>query len=217
MSKHVLAFLVLIMTSLAACPANSNINNILAGTHASLSRLRNIHHQCQFFDQPTNLQLSVSDPVLLRPLSRTWYLLPNPAIQNFALNFVGPNSFAVAPQTISTTGNQFLFSFTPAVWSSITVNFFVSSNPQLQVGFLSVGKYFFMQPVSSSEATTVRDAHSSTTIFKLLLPKTRTPSSASSSMASLLMPRAALCKCLSAQPTSRTPSSPSRSHWARPP
>jgi hypothetical protein len=129
------------MTALAACPANSNINNILAGKIQSYRRFRHFHSQWQLIGQSANLQLSVSDTVFSASLPRTRYAHHNSAVQNFALNIGAPNSFIVSPQAITTTGNQFQFSFTPAVWSSITVNFFVSSNPQLQVGFLSVGKF----------------------------------------------------------------------------
>ena len=63
-------------------------------------------------------------------------------MQSFALNFVGPNAFAVAPVNIINTGAQFRFDFTPSVWSKIKVNFWASSNAQIQVGHLEAGKTF---------------------------------------------------------------------------
>jgi len=55
-------------------------------------------------------------------------------MQSFALNQVGPNTFAIKTNAITTTNAQFLFEYTQSIWSSVKVNFWVSSNAEIQVG-----------------------------------------------------------------------------------
>ena len=122
-SKKALAFLVLISISMAACPATGIINNFLADsvtftTNAGSSvalQTYNYQFQSKFDKQPAAAI----------------------AIQSFTLNLVGPNNFAIKPN-VSTTGAQFVFSYTPTVWSSIKVNFWISDNSQIQVGNFEV-------------------------------------------------------------------------------
>lgn len=49
---------------------------------------------------------------------------------------------------LTTTGSRLLFEYTQSVWASIKVNFWVSSNPEIQVGFVDVGTSFPIQPTS---------------------------------------------------------------------
>ena len=67
-------------------------------------------------------------------------------MQSFALNFVGPSAFAIAPSRIINTGLQIRFDFTPSVWSKIKINFWVSSNSEIQVGHFEAGNSFIIQP-----------------------------------------------------------------------
>ena len=68
-------------------------------------------------------------------------------MQSFALNFVGPNSFAIKPRSVTRTGAQFTFEYTQAVWSSVKINFWASTNPEVQVGLIDVGINLFIQPI----------------------------------------------------------------------
>jgi hypothetical protein len=78
-------------------------------------------------------------------------------VQSFGLNYVAGNNFAVQPQAITTTGAQFQFAFTQAVWASIRINFLASSNPQVQVGFFQVCISYIIQPALTSEPMAALD------------------------------------------------------------
>ena len=71
------------------------------------------------------------------------------------MNFVGPNSFSIKPASVTTTGAQLLFEYTHRVWASTKVNFWVSSNPEIQVGFVDIGNASLIQP-TSKPATNVK-------------------------------------------------------------
>ena len=66
-------------------------------------------------------------------------------MSSFAMNFVGPNAFAVMPANIIRTGVRFRFDYTAAVWSQIKVSFWVSSNPEIQVGTFEAGISLLIQ------------------------------------------------------------------------
>ena len=66
-------------------------------------------------------------------------------MQSFALNFVGPNSFAIKPRSVTRTGAQFTFEYTQTVWSSVKINFWASTNPEVQVGLIDVGINMLIQ------------------------------------------------------------------------
>jgi hypothetical protein len=119
--------LVLITISWAVCPATGNINNFLAGTTALTSDSVSFR---------VNASQSVASQTYNYQFQSTFVNNPSVAIamQSFALNQVGPNSFAIKTSAISMTNAQFLFEYTQSVWSSVKVNFWVSSNPEIQVG-----------------------------------------------------------------------------------
>lgn len=137
-------------------------------------------------------------------------------MQSLALNFVGPNSFSIKPASLTTTGAKFVFEYTHRVWASAKVNFWVSSNPQIQVGFVHVGTSSLIQP-SFKLATHARTARQSTLILCRPLEASSTPSSESSSTASTWIEEVVPSKFQLPPPTFRGPSSPSRSPWAKRP
>jgi hypothetical protein len=71
-------------------------------------------------------------------------------MQSFALNLVGPNSFAIVPASVTTNGAQFRFDFTASVWASVRVNFWASANSDVQVGFIDACTFMLIQPASST-------------------------------------------------------------------
>ena len=119
--------MVLITISWAVCPATGNINNFLAGTTALTSDSVSFR---------VNASQSVASQTYNYQFQSTFANTPAIAIamQSFGLNQVGPNSFAIKTNAITTTNAQFIFEYTQSVWSSIKVNFWVSSNPEIQVG-----------------------------------------------------------------------------------
>jgi hypothetical protein len=60
----------------------------------------------------------------------------------------------VQPVSLSSTGVQFQFQYTASIWASIKVNFWASSNPAVQVGFLALSTFFFIQTISKPTKTT---------------------------------------------------------------
>jgi len=63
------------------------------------------------------------------------------AIQDFSLNFLAANAFAVSPSSISLNSIKFQFDYTTSMWSKIRINFWAGSNPQVQLGNFRVGTH----------------------------------------------------------------------------
>ena len=135
-------------------------------------------------------------------------------MQSFSLNMVGPNSFAIKPQSISTTGLQFAFDYTQRVWASVKVNFWASYNPEIQVGFLEVGTSILIQLTFKLAAPAITVLSLTLTSTKLSLP-TSIPSSGSSLTDSVLTDEVVLFRFQSLPLTSRLQNSPLRLLWER--
>lgn len=61
------------------------------------------------------------------------------ALQDFTLNYLDANYFSVVPLNVQGAGLSFQFDFTAAVWSKIRVNFWATTNNQIQIGTFKLG------------------------------------------------------------------------------
>jgi hypothetical protein len=60
-------------------------------------------------------------------------------IQDFSMNYVGSNNHAIYPSTLSNSQINFQFDYTAAIWSKLKINFFATTNTQIQLGYFKVG------------------------------------------------------------------------------
>jgi hypothetical protein len=60
-------------------------------------------------------------------------------VQSFSLNYLYPNYFSIVPTAISYANINFEFDYTSPLWAKLTVNFWASTVPQLQLGTFKVG------------------------------------------------------------------------------
>lgn len=144
MLKQSLALMCLIAATLAACPANYNINSLVAGKPSPSLRFCSFRSQRQFLRHLPFLYLQLSAAVLHCPCPRPWYLPPHAAVQDFSINYLSANNFAVYPSSVSAGQVAFQFDFSSPVWSRVKVNFWASNNPQIQLGYFKVGTPSFM-------------------------------------------------------------------------
>jgi hypothetical protein len=210
MNKQVVALLVLITIGWAACPANYNINNLQAGKASPIPRFHHLRSQQQCLPKHAKLQVSVRQLLRQRPRPRPRYAPPHAALNDFALNYVGAQSFAVFPASVGTDTVNFQFDFSSAVWSRVRVNFWASSNPEIQLGNFRVGTPSATQ--TPSPPTPSATAASSTPTPSPPSQNLPIPSSASSSTASTALPM--FFRSQSVPPILRALRSPPESRWA---
>jgi hypothetical protein len=140
----VIGLLVLITISLAACPAAYNINNLVAGTYilnvdsVTFSVNANTSSSSQSYVY-TFQQSFTNSPALALGISVIYS-----GVQDFSINYLGPNSFAVYPSTLSNSQISFGFDYTAALWTRVKINFFASGNSQLQLGYFKVGTTYII-------------------------------------------------------------------------
>lgn len=134
-------------------------------------------------------------------------------MQDFSINYLSANNFAAYPSSISESQVAFQFDFSSPVWSRLRVNFWASRNPQIQVGYFRVGKSHLMQTTSRLKVHATVRSHTLTSTQPSA--NQTTLSLGPSLTVSIFLPIP--CKFLSAPPTLRAQSSPSRSPSVRPP
>lgn len=192
---------------MAACPANYNINKLVAGTPHPRLRFCSFHCRRRILRHFPRLYLQLPDAARHCPRTSPWYSPAYPAVQDFSINYLSANNFAVYPSSISESQVAFKFDFSSPVWSKLRLNFWASNNQQIQLGYIKVGMNHPMQTTSrpSDHAT----AHSHTPTSTPPSTKRIVPSSEHSSTALMFLPIP--FKFLSAPPISKEPNSPSRS------
>lgn len=134
-----MAILVLITITLAACPANYNIDNLLAGIRVPSLRFSHFLSEWQLFIYLSKLQLSLLEEFCRYTITCNWYLPIYSAVQDFSLNYVAANSFAVYPSSVKSTAIAFQFDYSQPVWSKVKINFWASNNNQVQLGYFKLG------------------------------------------------------------------------------
>lgn len=60
-------------------------------------------------------------------------------MQDFSINYLSANNFAVYPSSLTNSQINFQFDYSAPVWSKVKVNFWASANRQIQLGFFKVG------------------------------------------------------------------------------
>lgn len=144
MSKRLLALLACLSLVLAACPANYKIDNIAAGTvvfdadSVSFALGQNSSLTTRTYDYVFTNQFAAAPSVALGNVSTY------SALQDFAVNYLNANAFSVVPASIRQTDVVFQFDFTASVWASIKVNFWASTNNQIQIGTFKLGTLHLM-------------------------------------------------------------------------
>ena len=128
-------------------------------------------------------------------------------MQDFSINYLSANHFAAYPSSITQSQVAFQFDFSSPVWSRLRVNFWASRNPQIQVGYFRVGKSHLMQTTSRPKARATVRSHMPTSTLPSANQTTLSLGPSLTVSIFLLIP----CKFLSAPPTLRALSSPSRS------
>lgn len=133
-------------------------------------------------------------------------------MQDFSINYLSANNFAVYPTSITGAQIGFQFDFSSPVWSKIKVNFWASNNPQIQLGYFRVGITLLMQTTSRplAPATAPWPMPTST------LPSDNQTTPSSESLSTVSTSRQTLFKFLSAPSTFKEPSLPSRSQSVQP-
>lgn len=150
-----MAILVLITITLAACPANYNIDNLLAGIRVPSLRFSHLLSEWQLFIYLSKLQLSLLKEFCRYTITCNWYSLIYSAVQDFSLNYVAANSFAVYPSSVKSTAIAFQFDYSQPVWSKVKINFWASNNNQVQLGYFKLGTSLLIQIMfNSMEAAT---------------------------------------------------------------
>ena len=61
-------------------------------------------------------------------------------MQDFSLNYMGANGFAIYPALIDTQGISFRSMYTPKMWSKVRINFWAGHNPEIQLGYFRIDR-----------------------------------------------------------------------------
>ena len=138
MFKEISLILSIIALALASCPANPKIDGLLAGKPPFYLRFHRLQCQPQRFFHLSELYLRLPAKPGSRAQHRSQYLPSHSALQDFSVNYLAANNFAIYPAAVSSSQATFTFDFSAPLWSKVKVNFWASTNQQIQVGFFKV-------------------------------------------------------------------------------